>query len=601
MAFIWDGNDPAATAWASRLGNALHADGGDWLIVLQLPGLQLHCRGFGSVPDRAYLLGDGHGAVVGRVFRQPRLDEPLAAEAELDDRCTGAMFGGEGRHLIDDYWGRYVAFLYDRRLGCTSVLRDPSGGLLCLRSRIGGVDLVFNRLADYERATGNHASPINWRHVAGFLAYGCLPATDTGLDGVTPIGAGELVRFTQGDSRSRYCWNPLAIAASDTVEDPRHAAHLLRGTIIACTRAWSSAFPGVLLKLSGGLDSAIVLACLRASCGAHQVTAINHHSEGSNSDERHFARDLAGHFGITLIEWHRDPAWNWRPLLRIPRCPFPFSYFGFAQYGRPYAALADQQAAGAVFSGNGGDLVFFRHASHFPATDYAHAHGLGPGYMRAALDAAELDRISIWSAFGATIRRILLKHPQPLLPDPAGHVTLMPAEAIESVRRDGNNLHPMYRTVNDVAPGKAWQAYMTTFSLSPYYDPFEQPGDPVAIAPLLSQPVIELCLRIPSYVHAGNARDRNVARCAFAADLPRTIVTRRAKGGMEEHTKLALKYNLKLVRELLQDGALVRHGLLDRRKLEAVLSGRPERIDTTAVELYRYVNAEAWLLGAGGT
>jgi asparagine synthase (glutamine-hydrolysing) len=121
-----------------------------------------------------------------------------------------------------------------------------------------------------------------------------------------------------------------------------------------------------------------------------------------------------------------------------------------------------------------------------------------------------------------------------------------------------------------------------------------RPGDPELLAPLHSQPLIELALRIPTYVLTIGGWDRAIARRAFLNDVPRQIITRRAKGGVEEHAKLILLRNLGLVREMLLDGALASRGILDRKGLEDALSTHPTRTGGACAELLDCFAAEAW-------
>jgi len=115
------------------------------------------------------------------------------------------------------------------------------------------------------------------------------------------------------------------------------------------------------------------------------------------------------------------------------------------------------------------------------------------------------------------------------------------------------------------------------------------------VHPLWSQPLLELALRIPTYVLTSQGWDRALARRAFAADLPQEIVARRTKGVLDYYAKRILRRNLGFARELLLDGMLVKRGLLDRKALEEVLSGRPTAIESPVVELFDYVSTEAWL------
>src|SRR3546814_16146244 len=54
---------------------------------------------------------------------------------------------------------------------------------------------------------------------------------------------------------------------------------------------------------------------------------------------------------------------------------------------------------------------------------------------------------------------------------------------------------------------------------------------PPHIAPLLSQPIVELCLSIPTWMWISGGLNRAVARKAFEGRLPAIITRRTHKGG----------------------------------------------------------------------
>ncbi|MBE0547905.1 MAG: hypothetical protein IH627_09685 [Rubrivivax sp.] len=127
-----------------------------------------------------------------------------------------------------------------------------------------------------------------------------------------------------------------------------------------------------------------------------------------------------------------------------------------------------------------------------------------------------------------------------------------------------------------------------------YYDPYQRHAAPELVNPLLSQPLIELVLRIPTYVLTLGGRGRGLARRAFAQDLPPEIVSRRSKGGLQEQITTILARNLAFARQVLLDGELVRRGLIDRSRLERALSGGPGAVGR-AGEIHMYIGVEAWL------
>jgi asparagine synthase (glutamine-hydrolysing) len=115
------------------------------------------------------------------------------------------------------------------------------------------------------------------------------------------------------------------------------------------------------------------------------------------------------------------------------------------------------------------------------------------------------------------------------------------------------------------------------------------------INPLMSQPLLELCLRIPTWLHAAYGRDRAIARTAFAADLPPQVIQRTWKGSADRHLRDMLMNNITKIRELLLEGDLIREGILDRKRVAGALSSAPTRNTSHATELFGYLSTEIWL------
>ena len=76
---------------------------------------------------------------------------------------------------------------------------------------------------------------------------------------------------------------------------------------------------------------------------------------------------------------------------------------------------------------------------------------------------------------------------------------LLAPEVIRDAKRSAGFLHPLLRQPFD------------------FYDPLGQGNEAERISPLFSQPLMELCLRIPTYVLTEGGWDRAVARRAFYA------------------------------------------------------------------------------------
>ena len=592
LAFAWNDADSAARDATQRLTGLLQSGSPGWVEAFRQNGLAVYCTGARARSSEIYRLENGAGVVLGKLFGRSgsaSTSAPLApGEAE-----SARILGTRGRHLVDRYWGRYVAFLRDASQDATWVLRDPSALLPCLTVRFGGVQVFFSSMEDAV-CLGLADFPVDWKYVAGALACQRLQLNATGLQNVSQLLGGECLELARdGISRVHY-WNPLHIAQTDVIEDVAHAAQEMRRCARDCVQAWASCHDGIVHTLSGGLDSSIVMACLQDAPEKPRITCVTYHSPGSDGDERHFARLSAQRAGQSLIERERNADLSFEPLLHLPRLSAPLTTFlYYLENARSEAELAARHGATAIFSGNTGDQLFYQALAAFAAGDYMQRRGLRPGAFNVALDSARMDRLSVWHVLRDGFARAKLGRQWNMVSEAGRYSSLLAKDVIEAARRDERFTHPLFKDVGPYPSGKLFHAHTLLFPPD-LYNPMGLPADPELIAPLYSQPLIELALRIPTYVLTAGGWDRGVARRAFQHDMPREIVTRVTKGGIEEHAKAIFLKNIGLVRDLLTDGQLVQQGILDRKKLTQVLSGEPTRVASGSVELYDCLAAETW-------
>jgi asparagine synthase (glutamine-hydrolysing) len=125
---------------------------------------------------------------------------------------------------------------------------------------------------------------------------------------------------------------------------------------------------------------------------------------------------------------------------------------------------------------------------------------------------------------------------------------------------------------------------------------FAKPSDPEDVHPLLSQPLVEVCLRIPTHVLVSGGVDRALARRAFAAEVPRAILRRRIKGEVHMFPKVLYAKNRAFVRDLLLSGSLVNDRILDHQRIERALQDAPDASDLASpTALLLLASVEAWL------
>ncbi len=594
VAFVWQDADPEARKGAQILAERLRALSSAWESIVDRDGLAVFCRDVRPGSSKPYRLHGDSGVVMGTLFTRGR-DEGAssAAPAILGESDSRDIVTSAGRRLFDRFWGRYVAFVRDAGAHTVWVLRDPAGGLPCFAARFLGVDVYFSNMEEGAQL-GDRPFTINWQYVAASLCQNRLQIHATGLNEVSQVLGGECLATCRGQTTRQFYWNALDVAASEPLDDVAEAARQLRTLTRDCVHAWTSGHRSIVHLLSGGLDSSIVLACLRDSPTSPQLTCLNFHSPGSNTDERDYARLAATGTDCEILERRRNPALTLEPLLQIRKTCIPGDNFFYLDGGRLEAEVALEKQATAMFSGYGGDQLFYQARARYAAADYVFRHGIRPALFEVALDAARVDRMSIWGVLREALSHGLFRRHWTPQSDLGVRRPLVRAEVIRDVSRDENLLHPWFQSPGRVSSGKLWHAYQFLFPFE-FYNPLGSDTDPEPVTPLFSQPLLELVLRIPTWVLTIGGWDRALARRAFQHDVPRPIVTRRTKGGQEEHAKSILVRNLTFARDLLQQGRLVREGILDGDRVADVLSGRPTRTASTNVELYACLSVEAWL------
>jgi asparagine synthase (glutamine-hydrolysing) len=593
VAFVWNEQDPAVRESARVLLQRHSASGQDWHVALRGSGAEVRYAKSGTVSCAAYALADGGGVVLGSLFARSQEGISTPAPLQLGAADSRALLDSDGRHLIESFWGRYVAFLHEAQARATWVVRDPTGGLPCYLVRCRGVDIYFSWVDDIATLL-DAPLEVNWAYLVASVCFLREHSQGTALREVTQVLAGECVETRAGVAKRLFYWDPLQVANTETIENLATAVTAMRQCVRDVIHAWASCYNHVLMSLSGGLDSSIVLACLQDAPSRPQVTCFHYYPVGADLDERSYARAAAAKAGLELLERPRDPSFSLQPLLSVHRAPEPTNYPYFLEHSRLEAQLAAERGATTVVIGYGGDQLFYQDRAEWAPGDFLHRRGLRPGVLRVALDAAQMDQISIWRVLAQAISGYLIHQRwSPLLEAGRMRPLLVPA-VIAEAKRSAAFLHPLLRHPRGAPSGKLWHAHQVSQPFD-FYDPFGREGDAERISPLFSQPILELCLRIPTYVLTHGGWDRAVARRAFYDDLPPAIRNRRNKGGIEEHLRCTLEHNRPFLREVLLDGALVRQGIVDRGRLAEVLSGSATRIAAGAGEVLEYAGIESWL------
>ncbi|UYY57176.1 asparagine synthase-related protein [Sphingomonas sp. S2-65] len=522
---------------------------------------------------------DADGLVIGTLFH--RHGPPRAIITFGATERSALAREGSGA-LLASYWGGYVSVRL--RGDAVEILRDPSAALPCYRAAAGGI-AKFASDAELLWAGDGEPAEIAWDALGRALYSNGLPTTETALAGIGTLLAGTAVILEGGFERMVSAWSPWDFVAPREDEEADAEGERLRRVIEHCTAAWSSLYQRPVLSVSGGLDSSVVAASL--ALAGRKASCVTMYTEDPAGDERCFARLLCEALGLPLSEYRYElGAVDLARALGV-RLPRPAARAEAQPFEAAHRTIAAQVGADAFFTGNGGDNVFGYSQSAAALADRALHEGPGAGAFETLRDICRQTGAGPLRVTRAAVR--IARQPPGYRWGPSP--TFLHPDLIASMR-DLVLAHAWLEAPPWSLPGKAahiaglLRAHLTLESDRSRIAPL--------INPLLSQPIIETCLSIPSWRWRAGGRDRAAVRTAFADRLPKAIVDRKVKGTPDPFCGEIVRRKRQELRERLLDGRLTHHRILDPGAIEEAL--RPGRVTTGEenVRLLELVNVEAW-------
>lgn len=458
------------------------------------------------------------------------------------------------RELVRSGWGRYVA-VWPSEDGALNVLRDPSGGLDAVHWRVGGISIVTPDPPDALDPWLPIEAGIDWSLLAAILKAPATGLERSALKGLNPVTPGCLLSVTNRGLRQDVVWKPSDFC--QPAKDVEAHADRLRGVVDATVATLTADHPRIIVEISGGFDSAVVASSAADQAPGGLVHALNYYSDGPESDERRYARDLAERWALPLTP-------TAKPVLQFERAQFealglsvrPSLHGLDPAYDRDVARLLGEHDATAILTGQGGDAMFFQFPTPTIVADRVDRLGLANLDLSFVYRLARWTRTTIWKLLGIAVRH-RLKRPQ------AAGLRLDPHRALQ-------HRHSWLVGNEHLPPAKRGQISQLTNCQLFWGDCLRaRTGD--FLHPLLCQPVVEHCLAIPADVATVGGVDRGLARQAFADRLPRSIRLRRGKGEMSGFYGRSVLASLPLFQNILSDSRLVDQGVISSEKMDALL------------------------------
>lgn len=518
----------------------------------------------------------GHGLLIGQVFTKD--GQPISQSLDIHGSARDLT-----SRLLQNNWGNYLAIFGDRdNISTITLLRDPSGAVPCVYSLADGEGFITSDIG-LAVDLGLYRREVNWQAIAHGLTFPYLKTARTALQRVRELLPGSMLTCRERDVSVRSAWSPWRFVERGIRHtDPRVAAEDVRTAVSSAVRALSAGDDRFLVELSGGLDSSIVATCLRHALP--RATFCTLVMPVAGTDERPYARLVTEALGRRLfsVEVGFD---NIHLEFSVPRSSV-LPAIGTLQHvvNEAWEAAGDRYDVEGFFSGAGGDTVFCYLKTAAPAADALRERGVKAGLV-AIGNLATLHRCTVFKAGRLTLRKVLQR---PHTTWKENRSLLNPACATTTSEH-----HPWMDAPPGALPGDH-EKIRDLIGNQLFRDAGPRGLERSMHFPLLSQPVIEACLKVPTWMWITDGRNRAVARQAFADQLPRSILDRHSKGSYTGHMASVYMRNKLKIREFLEEGQLCAHGLLDRSALANFFAKDLAPRDLSFLRIFDLCAAENW-------
>jgi asparagine synthase (glutamine-hydrolysing) len=546
-------------------------------IVLDQPGVILIVD-----RDAAVISLHGAGVLIGSIYKAGQ--QGLLTELPSDEATVIARSAGS--HLCHAYWGNYVALLVYPASDQVDLIRSPLGNLPCLFVASGGAWIAGSDPLILEELGGYRPS-VDWGALQRFAVAPDVRFSETCLVGLNEVRGGDRLTMSRTGTTCDTIWSPWTFAKRERqIVDATEASRRLRDVIGATMGSIVSADAKSVILLSGGLDSSIV--CASAASHGLDAQCVTISASAASGDERSFARQTTDSVGLALAERCFELAGVDLEGSGAAHAPRPAAR-AFEYEARRQAHLVAQDfGADALLSGGGGDNIFCSLQSVTPAVDCLRNFDDHRQFWRIARELSLLTNTSLLTVARRAWARSWQhgrQHPKP--------VNLQFLHPSIAVRTAEAPRHAWLQRPPSILPGKGGHvaALLGVQALTEDTSPL----DPLALRyPLLAQPVVELCIQIPTWLWYDRGCNRAAARHAFSKELPHPIAWRRSKGTPDSFVVEIFDARRSQIRAMLCHGNLADRGLLDLPALVAVLDDpRPVR-GTDHGRIMRLIDIEAW-------
>jgi asparagine synthase (glutamine-hydrolysing) len=323
--------------------------------------------------------GDVLAILNGEIYGFHALREELAGNGHAvagtgDTPVLPHLYEELGPRFVERLDGMFATAVWDARRERLVLARDRFGKKPLLWTELPDGTIAFASELKALLALGEIPRRVRLEALDAYLALGYVPGDGTAIAGVHRLAPGHVLVVEDGRARSERYWS---LEPADDVLDEEEWVEAIRAAVHDAVRRRLVADVPLGALLSGGLDSAVVVAAM-AAASSEPVRTFTVGFPDPRYDERALARLVASRFGTRHEELLVEPD----AAALVPRLaeafdePFADSSalptFIVSEHARRFVTVA--------LTGDGGDEVF---AGYERYRAHAIAERLPPGPSRA--------------------------------------------------------------------------------------------------------------------------------------------------------------------------------------------------------------------------
>jgi asparagine synthase (glutamine-hydrolysing) len=550
-----------------------------------------------------------------RELREELIQKGHRFQSHCDTEVLVHLYEEEGQEAVYRLRGMFAYAIWDRERDLVLLVRDRLGIKPLYYSVQPGKTGAAQRVVFSSELPSLLEGLPNWtirpQAIADFLSLLYVPGPETIVEGVHQLQPGEALKIVRGRLEFWRYYRPLE-ALSNQVEPPlddqrARFLSMLRDSVQA--HLLSDVPLG--LFLSGGLDSASILACMREVIpGTIKTFSIGYDApEDQSYNEIKAARLLATHFGTD----HTEAVLRPDVVSLLPRV--------VAGMGEPFADssaiptyLVSEVARRSVtvaLSGIGGDELFGGYPRYLGLRTAAHYASLPVG-VRSWIASRAVSCLSDGAGgheVRGRIKRFLLDGHRPLGEQYLRWTTFQPdgwdaplyAEALRAAVADDSALHRIRDFFqewpscdpSDRAMGVDLQTYLP--------DDLLRMGDRMSMVhslelrvPFCDHQLLAFACSLPASTKFQGWKLKGFMRSSLQGMLPESIISAKKRGFMLPLARWLREDLREMSRDLLSGETIRRRGYVNPAYVQWLLtehhSGRRNFTD----QLYALMVLELW-------